>query len=166
MAKGKGLEHFKLPRWDELPSVDLYLEQVLTLLEDWLGEHLSHNRKKIITKTMVNNYVKQHYLKAPINKKYDRVTVACIFVIALLKPIFTIEEISRFIDRAIDFSSPKQSFDQFCEMTEDAVQHAFNRTSMPKTKKEGDPRDLFWNLANAFASQLYVKKIYLNATEA
>lgn len=165
MATAKGLEQFKLPRWDDLPSVDLYLEQVLTLLDEWLGDYLSDGRKKVMTKTMVNNYVKQQYLKAPVNKKYDRVAVACLFVIALLKPIYTIEEISRFIRQAIDFSSPAESFNQFCEMTEDAVRHAFERTSMPKTKNEGDPRDLFWNLCNSLACQLYVKKIYLNVTE-
>lgn len=165
MATAKSLEQFKLPRWDDLPTVDLYLEQVLTLLDEWLGDYLSDGRKKVMTKTMVNNYVKQQYLKAPVNKKYDRVAVACLFVIALLKPIYTIEEISRFIRLALDFAEPAKGFDQFCEMTEEAVRHAFERTSMPKPKNEGDPRDLFWNLCNAVACQLYVKKIYLNVTE-
>lgn len=165
MSSKKGLENFKLPRWDDLPSVDLYLEQVLTLLDEWLGDYLSVDGKKIITKTMVNNYVKQHYLKPPVNKKYDRVAVAWLFVIAILKPIYTIEEISRFIKLALDFAAPSVVFDQFCEMIELAVRHAFNRTSMPKQRKDGDPRDLFWNLCNSFACQLYVKKIYLQVPE-
>ncbi len=165
MASAKGLEQFKLPRWKDLPSMDLYLEQTLELLEEWLGDYLSVKGKKIITKTMVNNYVKLQYLKPPVNKKYDRVTVACLFVIAVLKPIYTIEEISRFIDLALEFESPDKVFDRFCDMTEEAVSHAFNRTSMPKTRKDGDPRDLFWNICNSFACQLYVKKIYLHAPE-
>lgn len=118
------------------------------------------------TKTMVNNYVKQQYLKAPVNKKYDRLAIAWLFVIAILKPIYTIEEISRFIKLALDFAAPAMVFNQFCEMTEQAVSHAFKRTAMPKVKKEGDPRDLFWNLCNSFACQLYVKKIYLQAPES
>ena len=36
MGKSKGLEQFRLPRWEELPSIDLYLDQVLSLLEEWL----------------------------------------------------------------------------------------------------------------------------------
>lgn len=163
MSSKKGLENFKLPRWDDLPSVDLYLEQVLTLLDEWLGDFLSIDGKKVITKTMVNNYVKQHYLKAPVNKKYDRIAVAWLFVIAILKPIYTIEEISRFIKLALDFADPATVFNQFCEMTEQAVSHAFQRTAMPKLRNDGDPRDLFWNLCNSFACQLYVKKIYLQA---
>ena len=31
MGRTKGLEQFKLPRWEELPSIDLYLDQVLSL---------------------------------------------------------------------------------------------------------------------------------------
>lgn len=161
MATSKGLEQFKLPRWRDLPSMDLYLEQILELLEEWLGDYLSVNGKKVITKTMINNYVKLQYLKAPVNRKYDRLTAACLFVIAVLKPIYTIEEISRFINLALEFESAEKVFDRFCEMTEQAVSHAFNRTSMPKLKESGDPRDLFWNICNSFACQLYVKKIYL-----
>lgn len=163
MANTKGLAEFKLPRWNDLPSMDLYLEQILELLDYWLADYLSGKGKRVLTKTMINNYVKLQYLKAPVNKKYDRLTVACLFVIAILKPIYTIEEISRFITLALQFSSADMVFDRFCEMTEQAVKHAFNRTSMPKPKKDGDPRDLFWNICNSFASQLYVKKIYLQA---
>lgn len=159
----KGLEEFKLPRWDDLPSMDLYLEQILELLDEWLGDYLSVKGKRVLTKTMINNYVKLQYLRAPVNKKYDRLTVACLFVIAVLKPIYTIEEISRFISLALQFESADKVFDRFCDMTEQAVSNAFNRTSMSKTKKEGDPRDLFWNICNSFACQLYVKKIYLQA---
>lgn len=159
----KGLEEFRLPRWDDLPSMDLYLEQILELLDEWLGDYLAAKGKRVLTKTMINNYVKLQYLKAPVNKKYDRLSVACLFVIAVLKPIYTIEEISRFIRLALQFESADKVFDRFCDMTEQAVSCAFNRTSMPKAKEEGDPRDLFWNICNSFASQLYVKKIYLQA---
>lgn len=162
MTTTKGLEHFKLPRWNDLPSVDLYLEQVLALLEEWLGEYLSIGDKKIMTKTMINNYVKLQYIKAPENRKYDKLTVACIFVIAILKPVYTIEEISRLIRLALNSFDPPQAFDQFCQLTESAVSHTFNHTTMTKTKKELDPRDLFWNVCNSFACQLYVRYIYLH----
>ena len=55
MGKSKGLEQFKLPRWEELPSIDLYLDQVLSLLETWLGPYLTFDGKKNKTKTMLNN---------------------------------------------------------------------------------------------------------------
>ncbi len=161
MTKSKVLEEFKLPRWNDLPSVDQYLEQVLKLLDDWLGDYLSLDGSRVLTRTMVNNYVKLKYIPAPENKKYNRLTMACLVVIALLKPVYTIEEISRLIKLAIDFKDAEHSYDQFCDMVELSVKHAFEGTSMPKFETGKDPRDLFWHVCNSFACQLYVRHIYL-----
>lgn len=47
-----------LPKWDELPDISLYLEQVLELVNSSLGEYLDCDRNgRILTQTMVNNYV-------------------------------------------------------------------------------------------------------------
>ena len=163
MKKSKTLEQFKLPRWNELPSVDQYLEQVLSLLDEWLGDYLAPNGGKVLTRTMVNNYVKLKYIPAPENKKYGRLTIACLVVISLMKPVYTIEEISRLIQLGIDFKDAEFSYDQFCEMVEQAVQHAFEGTSMPKFETSNDPRDLFWHVCNSFACQLYVRHVYLRS---
>lgn len=161
MAKVKSLGDFKLPRWNELPSVDQYLEQVLSLLDDWLGDYLAPDGGKVLTRTMINNYVKLKYIPAPENKKYDRLTIACLVVIALMKPVYTIEEISRLIQRGIDFKNAEFSYNQFCDMIEQAVMHAFEGSSMPKFETNNDPRDLFWHVCNSFACQLYVRHVYL-----
>lgn len=161
MAKVKSLGDFKLPRWNELPSVDQYLEQVLSLLDDWLGDYLAPDGGKVLTRTMINNYVKLKYIPAPENKKYDRLTIACLVVIALMKPVYTIEEISRLIQRGIDFKNAEFSYNQFCDMIEQAVIHAFEGSSMPKFETNNDPRDLFWHVCNSFACQLYVRHVYL-----
>lgn len=161
MSKTKGLEEFKLPRWNELPSIDQYLEQVLTFLDDWLKDYLAPEGGKVLTRTMVNNYVKLKHIPAPENKKYDRLTIACLVVIAIMKPVYTIEEISRLIQLGIDFKDAEYSYDQFCEMIELAVRHAFEGTTMPKFETNNDPRDLFWHVCNSFACQLYVRHVYL-----
>ncbi len=163
MGRTKGLEQFRLPRWEELPSIELYLDQVLSLLEEWLGEYLTVDGKRIMTKTMVNNYVKQKFISPPVNKKYDRTAVASLFVIAVLKPVYTINEISRLIRLAIRASRPEIAYNQFCCLVEEAVEHAFQGTTMPKEKNPQDPRDILWNVCNAFACQLYVRNIYLQA---
>ena len=147
--------------WDQLPDLGLYMDQVITYIERQFTPMRPGRSDRLLTSAMINNYVKLQYLKAPVNKKYDRLTVACLFVIAILKPIYTVEEISHFIKLALKFEPGDKVFDRFCETTEQAVSCAFNRTAMPKVRKEGDPRDLFWNICNSFACQLYVKKIYL-----
>ena len=163
MARRKGLEHFKLPRWNDLPSIDLYLDQVLSLLDEYLGEYLELDGKKVMTKTMINNDVKQKYLKAPVNKKYDRFTVASLFVIAILKPVYTIEEISRLIKLSARTAGPQKGYDLFCDYIEQAVKHAFEGTLMPKELNREDRRWILWNVCNSFACQLYARNVYLQS---
>lgn len=67
------LKEFQLPTWDELPIIDLYMDQVMILL----SKHLSifsavSNDDKIITHTMINNYVKQKIIPAPIKKNIPK----------------------------------------------------------------------------------------------
>lgn len=163
MARTKGLEFFKLPRWEDLPSIDLYLDQVLSLLDTWLGPYLTFDGKKVMTKTMINNYVKQKFIAAPVNKKYDRTAVASLFVIAILKPVYTIEEISRLIRLSLRTNGKENAYNQFCSLIEEAVGHAFRGTTMEKAANPDDPRGLFWNVCNSFACQLYVRNIYLQS---
>ncbi|TFG81594.1 MAG: DUF1836 domain-containing protein, partial [Erysipelotrichales bacterium] len=79
-----------LPRWEELPSIELYKEQVLELLD----QAIRPLNLKPITSSMINNYTKLGWIPAPVKKKYSRKHVAHIFIIALLKDVFEISEIS------------------------------------------------------------------------
>ena len=154
-------DEFRMPRWNDLPPVPLYLDQVLALLDEWLGPYLSGHKRKVLTRTMINNYVKLKFIPAPVNKKYDQVTVASLFVIAVLKPVFTIEEIACLIQLALNHSEQRVAYDGFCEYLEDAVNHAFNRTTMEREQNPEDPRQILWNACNAVACQMYVRGIYL-----
>ncbi len=53
-----------IPRWEELPNIDLYLDQVVTILEDYLKDLVNSKEDKIITKTMINNYVKHRHTRS------------------------------------------------------------------------------------------------------
>ena len=159
--KTKGLDEFRIPRWEELPSVPQYLDQVLLLVDEWLGPFLSHDGKQVITRTMVNNYVKLHFLPSPVNRRYDRLAIASLFVIAILKPVYTIEEIAYLIKLSLGLSEQREAYNKFCDYVEEAVLCAFRRTAMEKENDPGDPRQVLWNACNAFACQLYVRKIYL-----
>ena len=49
------VERFRIPRWEELPEVDLYLDQVISLIDNSIGVFINEKNKKALTKTMVNN---------------------------------------------------------------------------------------------------------------
>ena len=61
--------NFHCPRWKELPEIDLYMDQVVSILEKYLSVFMEYEGEKIITPTMINNYVKQKVVDPPIKKR-------------------------------------------------------------------------------------------------
>ena len=59
-------------RPDDIPNIDLYMDQVTTFMEKELASSKRHEDDKILTKTMINNYAKNNLLPAPNKKKYSR----------------------------------------------------------------------------------------------
>ena len=88
---------FHMPRWNELPDIDLYLDQVVNYIERCLGAYAVEKEDKVITKTMINNYVKQGVMPAPEKKKYNRSQIAYLLVICILKQVFSISDIKKLI---------------------------------------------------------------------
>lgn len=63
----------KIPLWNELPELDLYMDQIIVLMEKYLG---STPKDKLITPSMINNYVKLGIIPSPTKKKYSKVHIA------------------------------------------------------------------------------------------
>ena len=96
--------NFHIPRWEELPNIDLYMDQVVSLIEESLTNLVpSKDDKddKVITKTMINNYVKHGILNSPVNKKYNRAHLARLIVICILKQVYSINDIDSLITLAL-----------------------------------------------------------------
>ena len=49
----------------EIPNIDLYMDQVTTFMETQLSSTKRYEQDKILTKTMINNYAKNHLLPPP-----------------------------------------------------------------------------------------------------
>ena len=70
MASFNRLGHMKI---DDIPNIDLYMDQVTTLMEEHLRQSTRYpEQDKILTKTMINNYAKNDLLPPPIKKKYSK----------------------------------------------------------------------------------------------
>ncbi|MDD7512158.1 MAG: DUF1836 domain-containing protein [Peptostreptococcaceae bacterium] len=161
--KKNGVKIIELPLWDQLPNVDLYLDQMLTYIDDVLRRELGREAAEgqIITGTMVNNYVKKAFIKAPTKKRYDKLAVASLIVIAVLKSVFTMDEISKLITLAIDSNTPQESYDNFCRKLTKATACAANGYGMEPERDSADPRNICFAACFAFASQYFVQKTFL-----
>lgn len=159
------VEKFKIPRWEELPEVDLYLDQVISLIDNTIGPFINENNKKALTKTMVNNYVKQRTIEAPINKKYNKQAVASLVVIAMLKPVFSIGEIGELIKLAIEANDREISYNQFCAVIEDAVNSVFAGRELSGKGELNHAQYILRNVARTFACKLYTKKTFFELAD-
>lgn len=156
------LVELHLPRYDEIPSIDLYMDQLVGYLEETLAP-LYPPEEKIITRSMVNNYVKQGVLASAEGKKYTRSHIAYLVVICTLKQTFSIAEIDRLIRMQIASFDTHVAYDYYCDAFEAAVRALFRPLpASPKGlvsgEREGDfERDLVLASTAAVAYTLYIK---------
>lgn len=100
------------PKWSELPSIDLYLDQVLLYVNQLDSSSIVDNEKGL-TAAMINNYVKNGHLDKPIKKKYSRRQLARLIVITCLKNVFAIQEISKTISSLTKDGDSETMYDNF-----------------------------------------------------
>ncbi len=156
---------FHLPRWKDIPDIDLYLDQVVSYLEKYLSNYVESDNGKegnCITKAMINNYVKHKVIKPPINKKYNREHLAYLIVIFILKQVYSISDIKQLIHLALETSSAEQAYNQFCFELEKAILCTFQGKAYREPKDMTQERYILRNVVQTYASKLYSLKIYLN----
>lgn len=78
---------------EQIPNIDLYMDQVTTFMDTFLSDTRRYETDKVLTKTMINNYAKNHLLPAPVNKKYNRNHILYLIYIYYLKNILSISDI-------------------------------------------------------------------------
>lgn len=105
---------FSYPRWEEIPNIDLYLDQVL-LYVNQICAPVSPDKDKGLTASMVNNYVKHGYLTKPDKKKYQRQQIARLIAITSLKSVFSIQEIAQTLNTLQSQASSEQLYDAFVD---------------------------------------------------
>ena len=103
---------FSYPKWEDIPNIDLYLDQVL-LYVNQVCAPISPDKDKGLTASMVNNYVKHGYLTKPDKKKYQRKQIARLIAITTLKSVFSIQEIAQTLNSLQTQVSSDQLYDAF-----------------------------------------------------
>lgn len=114
---------------DEIPNIDLYMDQVTTFLTSHLANE-SEDEEPVFTKTMINNYAKCQLLPAPEKKKYTKDHMLMLINIYYLKNIMSINNIHKLLNPlAKDFFHVEDGVD-----LSDVYDEVF--TSLENIKKE------------------------------
>lgn len=96
------LNEYNLPAWESIPTIGLYMDQIVSLMNEYLGILPIAEGKKgidVITPSTVNNYVRLGIMPAPLKKKYYRHHIAYLILICTLKLTFSISEISALLNK-------------------------------------------------------------------
>ena len=80
-------------RPEDIPNIDLYMDQVTTFMEEHLKKTRRHPGDKILTKTMIHNYAKNDLLPPPTKKKYSREHMLVLIFIYYFKNLLSITDI-------------------------------------------------------------------------
>lgn len=116
------LLEFRLPRWEELPNFDLYLDQVITLIEGYVQNLFDTKEDGILTSAMINNYVKLKLIPKADKKRYNKMHLAYLIAITILKQVLTITEVKEGIEYQSNTSGLKEAYNLFCDEQEASIQ--------------------------------------------
>ncbi len=85
----KILEEKRPNSWEDIPDIDLYMDQVLSYMT---RQHVGLELDENLTAAMVNNYMKKDLLPRAKGKKYDRQHIAYLTAICLLKQVLSVSD--------------------------------------------------------------------------
>ncbi|ROR28142.1 uncharacterized protein DUF1836 [Mobilisporobacter senegalensis] len=83
---------------DEIPNIDLYMDQVTTFMDEHLKSSKRYEEDKLLTKTMINNYTKNNLLPPPVKKKYSKEHMLLLIFIYYFKNILSISDIQNMFE--------------------------------------------------------------------
>ena len=116
------MEVFGLPGWEELPDMDLYVDQVVTLVSRYLSLIPQDEKNPLITASSINNYVRLRVMPAPVRKRYGRRHLAYVLMICTLKQSMALTEIQKILPPDLDDEDTKQIYANFVGRINGAIQ--------------------------------------------
>ena len=111
------LQEYALPTWDMLPGIDLYMDQVIVLLTQYLNFlPREDGGENVTTPAMINNYVKMKVLPPPVKKRYSRVHLAYLIIVCMLKQTLGIAMVQQILPCDASEEKVHAVYDAFARM--------------------------------------------------
>ncbi len=119
----RSLKDFNLPEYQQLPEMDLYMDQVLSYLDKRLAPLKATPGQPAITSFMVNNYVKANLITPPTLKKYSRIQIGYLIAVSSVKQILSMSDIKMLFDMDDIVSPEKEKLYSFFREVHDEILH-------------------------------------------
>ncbi len=149
---------FALPRYAELPTVGLYLDQTVQFVNGYFRTFPGVE----LTPSMVSNYVKKGIISHPVKKKYTREQLASLIYIVVSKTVLSMENIDTLFRVQRAHYSSAQAYDTFCDELENYLPYVFGlRKSVSELEPDADDeRKLLRSTILSAANKMYLDCVF------
>ena len=172
----QSLEKVEYIKSEDIPNIDLYMDQVLTFMDRKLRSAVRpQTEDRVLTKTMINNYAKNDLLPPPVKKKYSKEHVLMLIFIYYYKGVIPMNEIQTLLQPITDhYFQNGQAFDlesvykevvslekeQLEDLKKDVVDK-FRRAENSFTETSGEEREFLQKFALIclLSFDVYMKKM-------
>jgi|GEM_PF-4927257 len=153
-ARMQELAGFVLPEPSSLPKIDLYMDQVLAVVNEFLPANALG-----MTQAMINNYSKNDMIPRPRRKKYARQHVMAILMAHALKQSLCLEDAKLLLSQ-FDEKDMEEAYNHYRK----ALTEQLQMTELLTKKISEAPKDPQWlTLALSFAAQAQAGKLMCEA---
>ena len=150
------VKDFRLPRYNEIPNVGLYLEQATK----YISEYLAPLGEYSLTPSMISNYVKKGLIANPVKKHYSREQIAYLFFIAVAKSVLSLDALMGFIKLQQQTYEVSMAYEYFVEEFENLLQFTFElKDTMENVGEDStDEKRLLYTCIVAVVQKVYLVK--------
>lgn len=150
------VKDFRLPRYQEIPDVGLYLEQAAK----YICGYLTPLGEFSLTSSMISNYVKKGLIPNPVKKQYSREQIAYLFFIAVAKSVLSLDALAGFIQLQQRTYSLERAYNYFCEEFENVLQFTFEVKDFMEIHGEdsSDEKRLLYTCIVAAVQKIYLEQ--------
>ena len=152
----QSIADFRLPRYNEIPNVGLYLEQATK----YVCEYLAPLGEYTLTPSMISNYVKKGLIANPVKKQYGRDHIAYLFFIAVAKSVLSLDALTGFIKLQQQTYSLPKAYDYFAVQIESLLRFTFELDDTLEVAGEDntDEKRLLFTCIVAAVQKVYLEK--------
>lgn len=122
--------HNTLPTWEQLPAIELYMDQVIILLNQYV------NTNTPITQSMINNYVKLKAVPAPVKKRYSKIHLAYLIIFCTLKQTLSISTIQKIMPVDLSEEQVIKVYEAFIENRQKSLEYALEKVKEISANEE------------------------------
>jgi len=127
------LAHERPNKWENMPDIDLYMDQVVNYMK---RQHIGFGEEEGLTPAMINNYMKKDLLPRAKKKKYDRSHIAYLTSICLIKQVLPVAETGLFLKKLTEKQTIEKFYEKYCSLLDESLNGLAEKVNEDMTEDE------------------------------